>query len=133
MRRKKNGLPTLASLPPENTPAVPEKTPTKEAASSTPLRIEAVEVLLTNGKVTLEDAAADTPFRTVLENVNVAVRHLSNAPQKATAIEASLTTDGGETLTHTGTATLEPLAAEGTVDINHLPLKRYAQIGRAHV
>src|SRR5438094_2102143 len=126
IRRDKNGALNLASLAPENKAAVPEKTPTKEAASSTPLRIEAVEVLLTNGKVTLEDAAADTPFRTVLENVNVAVRHLSNTPQKATAIEASLTTDGGETLTHTGTVTLEPLAAEGTLDINHLPLKRYA-------
>ena len=126
IRRDRNGVLNLASLAPENKAAVPEKTQTKEAASSTPLRIEAVEVLLTNGKFTLEDAAADTPFRTVLENVNVAVRHLSNTPQKATAIEASLTTDGGETLTHTGTVTLEPLAAEGTVDINHLPLKRYA-------
>jgi uncharacterized protein involved in outer membrane biogenesis len=126
IRRDKNGVLNLASLAPENKAAVPEKTQTKDAASSTPLRIEAVEVLLTNGKFTLEDAAADTPFRTVLENVNVAVRHLSSTPQKATAIEASLTTDGGETLTHTGTVTLEPLAAEGTVDINHLPLKRYA-------
>src|SRR5206468_1669059 len=126
IRRDENGVPNVASLAPKNKPAVPEKTPTKEAASSTPLRIEAVEVLLTNGKVTLEDAAADTPFRTVLENVNVAVRHLSNTPRKATAIEASLTTDGGETLTHTGTVTLEPLAAEGTVDVRHLPLKRYA-------
>ncbi|MEP6600347.1 MAG: DUF748 domain-containing protein [Nitrospirota bacterium] len=126
IRRDRNGVLNLASLAPENTAAVPEKTQTKEAASSTPLRIEAVEVLLTNGKFTLEDAAADTPFRTVLENVTVAVRHLSNTPQKATAIEASLTTDGGETLTHTGTVTLEPLAAQGTVDVNHLPLKRYA-------
>ena len=126
IRRDKSGAINLASLIAKDHVTRPDAPKTKEAAAGESFHLEAVEVRLTNGKVRFEDEMAGAPFRTVLEKINMTVRHFGNAPKHATSIEASLNTDAGETLTHTGTVTLQPLGAEGAIGLGHIPLRRYA-------
>ncbi len=125
IKRDKNGAINLASLIPKDNVGSQENQKAKKASAGEELQIEAGEVRLVNGRVTFEDAAMDTPFRAVLEKINITAHHFSNAANHTTSIEASMNTDAGEILTHTGTATLQPLAAEGTIQLSHVPLKRY--------
>jgi hypothetical protein len=126
IRRDKSGAINLTSLIAKDRVSSPDSPKTKEAADGEGFHLEAVELRLINGKVRFDDEMTAAPFRTVLEKINMTVRHFSNAPKHTTSIEASLHTDAGETLTHTGTATLQPLAAEGTIGLGHIPLRRYA-------
>ena len=119
-------LNVMALAPAETGGDSPKSDQKGDQTGANPVSIEAAEVRLADGKVTFLDESMEKPFRATLEAVNVVVRHFSNAPSKPSAIEASLTTDAGETLKHTGEFTLQPLAAEGTVELNRLPVKQYA-------
>lgn len=126
--RDKTGVLNVTTLAPEEKSgeSSAENQPKSDQAEGTPPSIEAAEVRLADGKVTFADESTEKPFQTTVEAVNVVVRHFSNTPTKPSAVEASLTTEAGESLKHTGYLILEPLAAEGTVELQRLPVKRYA-------
>lgn len=126
--RDKAGILNVTTLAPEETngESSAENQPKSDQAEGTPLSIEAAEVRLADGKITFADESTEKPFQTTVEAVNVVVRHFSNAPTKPSAVEVSLTTEAGESLKHTGDLILEPLALEGTVELQQLPVKRYA-------
>ncbi|MBZ5640158.1 MAG: DUF748 domain-containing protein [Acidobacteriia bacterium] len=94
--------------------------------SKTVFAVLADEIRVTGGKVALDDETPAEPFRALLDPVDVTIRHFSTAPGRPAAVDVSLRTDAGESLTHSGSVTLDPLAAEGQVGIRGVPLKRYA-------
>jgi hypothetical protein len=126
IKRDKNGAINLASLIPKDKVEKQEDQKANKTPAGEELSIKAGEIRLINGKVTFEDDAMATPFRTVLEKINITARHFSNAANEATSIEASMNTDAGELLTHSGSATLQPLTAAGNLQLSHVVLKRYA-------
>ena len=123
LRRDKTGALNMMALIPEQQG---ETSPKSDKAEGARPSIEAAEVRLADGTVSFSDDSLEKPFQTTLQAINVVVRHFSTAPAKTAAIEASLRTDAGETLKHNGTLTLEPLAAEGAIELSRLPVKRYA-------
>ncbi len=126
--RDKAGILNATTLTPaeQSGNSAAENKPKSDQAEETAASIEVAEVRLADGKVTFADEATEKPFQTTVEAVNVLVQHFSNAPAKAAAVEVSLTTDAGESLKHTGDLTLEPFAVEGTVELQRLPVNRYA-------
>ncbi|MGH7963285.1 MAG: DUF748 domain-containing protein [Candidatus Binatia bacterium] len=129
IRRDKNGLLNwLALLPSRQAGAVPTTdTVAKEPEPTVPPPlIEAREIRLANGKITFADDVPQSPFRTTFDQVNVTVRDFSSAPSRPLAVEVSLHSEAGEMGKHSGSLTLAPLAAQGTLEINRLAVKNYA-------
>ena len=126
--RDQAGILNVTTLAPEakSEESAAENQPKSVQAEGTSPSIEAAEIRLADGKVTFADEATEPPFQTTVEAVNVVIRHFSNAPTKPSALEVSLTTEAGESLKHTGDLILAPLALEGTVELQRLPVKRYA-------
>jgi hypothetical protein len=126
--RDQAGILNVTTLAPEakSGESAAENQPKSDQAEGTPSSIEAAEIRLADGKITFADESTEKPFQTTVEAVNVVIRHFSNAPTKPSAVEVSLTTEAGESLKHTGDLILAPLALEGTVELQRLPVKRYA-------
>ncbi len=129
VRRDREGKLNLASMLPKtaaDNAAAAEKGKAGKEKESSPFTLEAAEIRLADGKISFEDLFPEKPFRTSLEGIEVTVRHFSNAPGKKTAVEAAFRTEAGETFTHSGELAVEPFAAEGTVGIGKVPLKKYS-------
>ena len=94
--------------------------------SKTAFEVQVDEARVAGGGVLFADDSVTPPFAAKLDPVDVTIRHFSTAPSKPAAVEASLRTDAGETISHSGSVTLDPLAAEGTLEIKGVPLTRYA-------
>jgi hypothetical protein len=78
--------------------ADPPREKTLETPASrpgSPFVVEAAELRLTGGKAFFSDKAAAKPFRTAVDPLEVTVRHFSNAPGKAFAVDVSLATEAG--------------------------------------
>jgi uncharacterized protein involved in outer membrane biogenesis len=100
---------------------------------SAPLQIEVAEARVTDGEISFTDNGPEKPFRTTVQALNIVVQHFSNIRNQPTAIEASLRTDGGETLRQTGSFMLDPTSAEGSLDLQRLRIKRYAPYYRSQL
>jgi hypothetical protein len=67
-------------------------------------------------------------FDVVLSEATVSLEGLSTEPGRPAALVASARTDAGETFKNTGTVSMEPLALEGTLSVDGVPLKRYTAL-----
>ena len=110
------------ATPPPNTAVVTTET---EATASPPL-MAATEIRLADGKIIFADDAPAQTFRTTFNQINIAVRDFSSASAQPFAVELSLQSEAGETVTHSGSLSLTPLAAQGKLEINRLAVKNYA-------
>jgi uncharacterized protein involved in outer membrane biogenesis len=129
--RDRSGILNLATLVPDvkddNSSKAEQKGDGKSQKPEGPTAsIEAAEIRLADGTITFTDHSLEKPFKSTVQPLNVTVHHFSNAPDKRTAVEVSLTTSAGETFTHKGDFTLQPLGAEGTVALHKVPVNRYA-------
>ncbi len=85
------------------------------------------EVRVENGTIEYADASLGKPFETKLAPVAISLRGFSSKPGgKPAALSFTAKSDAGETLKHEGTFTLQPVSAEGSVQLTGVPLKRYA-------
>ena len=89
--------------------------------------IDADEMAISDGKLVFTDRAYGRKFfRTRIEPLDLKVSHFTTAPGKRSAMELSLETDADESLKMSGDFSVAPLAADGQLELRHVPLKKYA-------
>ena len=129
VRRDKHGTLNVQSLGPKKAPkrAAPDQpsTASLESTEERPFKIRVTEAEMTNGTVTFIDEATERPFKAKLETIAVAVHHFSTEPSQAAEVDVSLKTDAGEILKHRGTVSVDPLTAQGSLELQRIALKRY--------
>ena len=122
IRRDAQGKLNVNSLFPETKEAAPA--PQKEEPSA-PLSMDIDEVELTGGKISFSDLSGSKPFKTVLNPIELKVDHFSNSKDKKTAYVLSVRSEAKETIKVEGGFSMDPLGAEGTLEIKSVPLKKY--------
>jgi len=123
IRRDAKGALNVQSLFPETKESKPAP---KKEEPSTPLSMGIDEVLLIGGKVSFSDLSGSKPFKTVLNPIELKVDHFSNGKDKKSAYTLSLRSEAKETIKVEGDFSMDPLGAEGTLEIKAVPLKKYA-------
>jgi hypothetical protein len=68
----------------------------------------------------------EKPFRTDIEMLNLRVSRFSFPQSKPAAVALDFRTSASETFGHAGTVLLDPLSAEGTVELHNLRIPAYA-------
>lgn len=122
-RNKKGEINLIAALLPERERDAVEK---KEEVSSAPFAVEADEIRISKGALTYSDQTTSTPFNMKVKDINTVVSKFSTIPSKKASLEISLVTDTGEDLKHKGEFSIDPVMAEGKLDIKGIALNRYA-------
>lgn len=129
LRRDKHGTLNIQSLVPKKTPT--QAAPDQPSASSLeskeerPFNIHVTDAQVADGTVRFIDEATERPFQTTLETIAVAVRHFSTEPSQAAEVDVSLKTDAGEIVKHRGKIILDPLTAQGSLEVQRIALTRY--------
>jgi uncharacterized protein involved in outer membrane biogenesis len=130
VRRNEKGSLNLQAL-------FPEKSGTKPAPGksedSTPLALDIDEILLAGGKVSFSDLSGKTPFKTILNPIDLKVDHFSNGKDKKSAYVLSLKTEAKESVRLEGEFSMDPLGAGGSLEIKSVPLKKYAPYYRDNI
>jgi hypothetical protein len=131
----KDGRPNLLALMPgqsgkregEEKNSGKSESPEVQSPEKKPLPIiETDEMLLAGGKVIFTDASEGRNFKTSLEDIQAKISHFSTIKDKKTDAEFSFRTDTQEAFRLTSSFSVDPLAAEGTIDISKVLLKKYA-------
>jgi len=136
VRRDRTGTVNLTTLTPKPSGAPPARVEVKAQKPKTdepPLSLEVDEVKLTGAKVRFVDEATSPTFRTTIETLDLNVAHFSTDPGKAATVNLGIKTDGGESVTHDGSFTLDPLAVDGRVEVQEVRINRYAPYYRPHL
>jgi uncharacterized protein involved in outer membrane biogenesis len=129
VRRDKDGTISLQQLAPQ--PPKGEKPAASPApAAPTPLAdllaLDIDRIEMTDGGIHFTDLATPTPFKARLEPITLGINQFSTKKDAKASYTLSVETDGKETITVEGTASVDPIATEGAVGIKGIPLKRYA-------
>ena len=115
VRRERGGDVNLATLvPPANAPAKGEK----------PFGFRIGSIALDHGVMRVADTAVTPTFAATLNDVSIDIRNLASGTDKKATVVLSFTTDAGEKLSHRGTLSLSPVAADGRLEIAGLRLAR---------
>jgi outer membrane protein OmpA-like peptidoglycan-associated protein len=85
---------------------------------------------LAGGKISFSDLSGSTPFKTVLDPVDLKVDHLSNAKDKRAAYALSLNTEAKEAIKVEGEFSMDPLGSEGMLEVTSVPLRKYSPFYR---
>jgi len=123
IKRDGKGALNVQSLFPETKEAKPAP---KKEEPSTPLSMDIDEIQLIGGKILFTDLSGTKPFKTVLNPIELKVDHFSNGKDKKSAYTLSLRSEVKETVKVEGDFSMDPLGAEGTLEIKAVPLKKYA-------
>jgi hypothetical protein len=121
VRRDRDGrLNWLAMIPAQDAPDNP---PQEKPAR--PIELSVPEVRIDNGQVHFTDLVPAKAFKTDLSGIEAALRGFT-LPQEAPAqAELTFETSFGETVKYAGSLTISPLASEGAVEANRIPLVNY--------
>jgi uncharacterized protein involved in outer membrane biogenesis len=130
IRRDAKGMINLLSLLPEKKETKP---PPKKGEATTPLSIDVDEVKLIGGKISFYDLSRSKPFKTILDPIDLQVDHFSNGKDKKSAYALSLKTEAKEDIKLEGEFTMEPLGAEGALELKSVRLKKYAPYYRDNI
>jgi hypothetical protein len=98
----------------------------KKSEDTSPLALDIDEIQLAGGKATFSDLSRSKPFKTVLDPIEMKVDHFSNAKEKRSTYAISLKTEAKEAVKIEGEFSMDPLGAEGMLEIKSVPLKKYA-------
>jgi len=130
IRRDGKGAVNVQSLFPQikETKPAPEK-----VEVSTPLSVDIDEIQMVGGKVSFSDLSRSKPFKTVLDPIELKVDHLSNGKDKKAAYTLSVTSEAKEKIKVEGELSIEPLWAEGGLDIKSVPIKKYSPYYRDNI
>ena len=113
LTRLKSGELNVVKLIPELFRA--EAAPAAPPAS--PFVFSIGEMKLTDGKLHIADDVPDKPYRVVLQNIALAVQGLSNSRDAKGAVKLAFETDAKGTFAYEGSVGLEPVRADGKVDL----------------
>ena len=102
------------------------KPPPKKEEPSTPFSMDIDEVQLISGKISFSDLSGTKPFKTILNPIELKVDHFSNGKDKKSAYALSILSEVKETIKLEGDFSMDPLGAEGTLEIKSVPLKKYS-------
>ncbi len=125
VQRNPKGALNLESLLPEQKGAQSPPAPEKKE-DQTALSIDVDEVQLTGGKVSFSDLSTKKPFKTILDPIELKVDHFSNGKDKKTAYTLLIASEAKENIKLEGELSLQPLWAEGGLEIKSVPLKKYS-------
>src|SRR4029077_5361088 len=117
--RNRDGTINLTSL---IAPSKAETAP-QEKKNETPFAYRVDDVMIDQGKLVFIDQGPEHPFQKQLENIHIAVKGLTNEPNKKAETEISFQTDAKEQFNQSGILQLTPLAVEGKVELKNLLLK----------
>ncbi|MGA2464233.1 MAG: DUF748 domain-containing protein [Thermodesulfobacteriota bacterium] len=123
IRRDEKGAVNVQSLFPEKQETKPAR---EKVEVSTTLSVDIDEIQMVGGKVSFSDLSTSTPFKTILNPIELKVDHFSNGKDKKSALALSIKTETKETVKLDGEFSIDPLVAEGTVEVKSIPLKKYS-------
>ena len=130
IRRDEKGMVNVQSLLPETKETKPAP---KKVEESTPLSLDIDEIHLAGGKVSFSDLSRSKPFKTILDPIELKVDHFSNGKDKKSAYALSIKTEAKEAIGLEGEFSMDPLGAEGALEIKSVPLKKYAPYYRDNI
>ena len=130
IRRDEKGALNVLSLLPEKKETKPAP---KKEGDSAPLSIDVDEVQLAGGKISFSDLSRSKPFKTILDPIELKVDHFSNGKDKKSAYTLSLKTEAKEDIKLEGEFSMEPLLAEGALELKSVSLKKYAPYYRDNI
>jgi len=125
IKRDQTGSLNVSSLFPEKKETQPSPAPEKKE-DQVPLSIAVDEVQLMGGKISFSDFSTKKPFKTILNPIGLKVDHFSNGKDKKTAYALSVTSEAKENIKLEGELSVEPLWAEGGLEIKSVPIKKYS-------
>ncbi len=105
----------------------------QEIEASPPFSLEIDEIQLLGGKLSFSDLSRSKPFKTILDPIGLKIDHFSNGKDKKSAYALSLKTEAKENVKLEGNFSMDPLGAEGTLEIKSVPLNKYAPYYRENV
>jgi hypothetical protein len=101
----------------------------KKAAASDKKRafnLELAELKVAGAAIRLSDEMPEKFFRTDIEVLNLDISRFAYPQTRPAAVALDFRTSAGESFTHAGTVLVEPLAAEGTVELSNFRIPAYA-------
>lgn len=104
---------------------IPPSAPVTKKEEQDSLSIDIDEIQLTGGKVSFSDLSRKKPFKTVLSPIELKVVPFSNVKDKKTNYSLAIATESKENIRLEGELFIEPLKAEGGVEIKSVPLLKY--------
>ena len=113
--RTRTGELNLAGLAPAQTP---------RASPGTAFRFHVGSIAASHGTVHLADASVTPAFAATLNDVSVDVANLASAGEQQATVALSFATDLGARVTHRGRLGLNPLVADGRLEVTGLNLGR---------
>jgi uncharacterized protein involved in outer membrane biogenesis len=123
IRRDEKGTLNVQSLFPEAKETEP---PPKKEEPSTPFSMDIDEVQLIGGKISFSDLSGSKPFKTIFNPLDLKVDHFSNGKDKKSTYVLSILSEVKEAIKLEGDFSMDPLGAEGTLEIKSVPLKKYS-------
>lgn len=125
VRREKNGITNLETLLPKPAPA--QKPAEKTTASpGEAVALDVDEINIAGAKVFFSDLLPRLPFKTTLAPIDVKVQKLSTRPDTKGTYNLTLATEAKEQIALNGSMSLAPILVDGKVDVQAVPLKKYA-------
>ncbi len=103
-----------------------ERVAAREAGEEAQVFLDIDTIVLAGGKISFTDLSRSTPFKTVLDPVDLKVDHFSNAKDKKAAYALSLSTEAKESVKVQGEFSMVPLGSEGALEVSSVLLKKYS-------
>ncbi|MFB3818580.1 MAG: DUF748 domain-containing protein, partial [Candidatus Methylomirabilales bacterium] len=107
-------------------PAPPAPPAPRAAAPGAPWTLALGRLALERFAIVLEDRAVSPPATIALDDVRLAAEGLSTAQNRTGKATLDLSVDRAATLAVAASLRLEPLLAEGRLEVRRLPVRRYA-------
>jgi uncharacterized protein involved in outer membrane biogenesis len=125
VRRNPEGALNIESLLPKKKETQPPPAAEKKEDQAT-LSLDIDEVQLIGGKVSFSDLSTKKPFKTTLAPIELRVAPFSNGKGKKTNYSLSIASEAKENIKVEGELSVEPLWAEGNLEIRSIPLMKYS-------
>jgi uncharacterized protein involved in outer membrane biogenesis len=123
IKRNEKGILNVQSLLPEKGETKP---PPEKKEDSVPFSLDIDEIQLAGGKIIFSDLSTSKPFRMMIDPMELKVDHFSTGKDKKTALALSLKTEAKENIRLEGEFSMDPLGAEGNLEVRPILLKKYA-------
>jgi len=101
----------------------------KEAAASEEkgaFKLELTELKVADGTIRVSDEMPEKPFRTDIGALNLDISKFDFPQTRPAAVALDFRTSAGESFRQAGTVLVEPLSAEGTVELSNFRIPAYA-------
>ena len=125
VKRNTEGTLNIEAFLPEKKDAQPPPVAEKKEDQAI-LSIDIDEMQLTGGKLSFSDLSTKKPFKTILAPIELRVAHFSNGKDKKTTYSLSIASEAKENIKLEGKLSIEPLWAEGRLEIKFVPLMKYS-------